>query len=69
MQNLKNVWLDSLTSFDDVLVEIKANLRILKDNAHVADFSDLPVKQQYINDIAFMKQFFERAESLTRKNK
>jgi hypothetical protein len=68
MQNLKNVWLDSLTSFDDVLVEIKINLGILKENANQADFMDLPTKKQYIDDISFMKQFFERAESLTRRN-
>jgi hypothetical protein len=68
MQNLKNVWLDSLTSFDDVLVEIKINLGILKENANHADFMDLPTKKQYIDDISFMKQFFERAESLTRRN-
>jgi|TARA_R110000782_G_scaffold3684_10_gene13343 hypothetical protein len=68
MQNLKNVWLDSLTSFNDVLVEIKINLGILKENANQADFMDLLTKRQYIDDISFMKQFFERAEALTRRN-
>jgi hypothetical protein len=68
MQSLKNVWLDSLTSFDDVLAEIKINLGILKENANQADFLHLPTKRQYIDDVAFMKQFFERAEFLTRRD-
>lgn len=68
MQNLKNVWLDSLTSFDDVLEEIKINLGILKENARAANFSDKPIKKKYIDDVAFMKQFFERAEFLTRRD-
>jgi hypothetical protein len=68
MKNLKNVWLDSLTSFDDVLVEIEVNLGILKENAKIANFSESPIKKKYINDISFMKQFFERAEYLTRRD-
>jgi hypothetical protein len=66
MIQLQNVWLDSLTSFDDVLVNIKENLSILKENAADADFFDIGTKRQYSNDVIFMKQFFERAEFLAR---
>ena len=66
MKELQNVWLDSLTTFDDVLVKIKENLSILKENAADADFFDVGTKRQYSNDVIFMKQFFERAEFLAR---
>lgn len=66
MRQLQNVWLDSLTTFDDVLVKIKENLSILKENAVYADFSDIGTKRQYSNDVMFMKQFFERADFLAR---
>lgn len=66
MKQLQNVWLDSLTTFDAVLASIELNLSILKDNAHTADFLDKTVKNQYSNDVMFMKQFFERAEFIAR---
>ena len=66
MKNLKNVWLDSLVTFDQVLEKIEENLSILKDNAQEANFLDAETKRQYSNDVMFMKQFFERAEFLSR---
>jgi len=66
MKDLKNVWLDSLVTFDEVLEKIEENLSILKDNAQEANFLDAKMKRRYSNDIMFMKQFFERAEFLSR---
>lgn len=66
MRQLQNVWLDTLVTFDDVLVKIEENLSILKENAAEANFLDAETKRQYGNDVMFMKQFFERAEFLAR---
>lgn len=66
MKQLKNVWLDSLVTFDQVLEKIEENLSILKDNAQEANFLDAETKRRYSNDVMFMKQFFERAEFLSR---
>jgi len=66
MKSLPSVWLYNLNNFDDIVVEIKNCLGILKDNALTSDFSDVDVKEQYCRDILYMKQFFERAEFLAR---
>lgn len=66
MRKLQNVWLDSLTTFEDVLDYITLNLSVLKENATEVNFMDSDVKRQYANDVMFMKQFFERAEFLAR---
>ncbi len=63
---MPNVWLDSLTSFDDTLKQIEKCLVILKDNATKINFAEPQNKDKYSNDIMFMKQFFERAEFLIR---
>lgn len=68
MKRLPNIWLDSLTTFDSVVTQIDGCLAILKENAKDANFLDKDVKRQYSNDVLYMKQFFERAESLARNN-
>ena len=68
MKRLPNIWLDSLTTFESVVTQIEGCLTILKENATDADFLDKDVKRQYSNDVLYMKQFFERAESLARGN-
>lgn len=66
MKTLPNIWIDSLTNFDDVVTQIELSLAILKENAQEADFLDANVKRRYSNDVLYMKQFFERAEFLAR---
>jgi len=66
MKTLPNIWIDSLTKFDDVVTQIEISLAILKENAQEADFLDANVKRKYSNDVLYMKQFFERAEFLAR---
>jgi hypothetical protein len=66
MKNLPSVWLYNLKNFDDIVVEIKNCLSILKQNALECDFTDVEVKDQYCRDILYMKQFFERAEFIAR---
>jgi hypothetical protein len=66
MKKMPNVWLDSLLTFDDTLDLIEKCLVVLKDNACKVDFTETKNKDQYSNDIMFMKQFFERAEFLIR---
>lgn len=66
MKSLPSVWLYNLKNFDDIIVEIKNCLVILKENALTSDFSDSDVKDQYCKDIMYMKQFFEHAEFLAR---
>jgi len=63
---MPNVWLDSLLTFDATLTQIENCLNVLKENAEDANFLDINTKKQYSNDVVFMKQFFERAESLVR---
>lgn len=63
---MPNVWLDSLTSFDDVVKQLEKCLKVLSSNASSANFSDIEIKKRYSNDIMFTKQFFERAEYLAR---
>ena len=63
---MPNVWLDSLLSFDDALKQIEKCLKVLKDNASSVDFTEKEKKDQYSNDVMYMKQFFERAEFLIR---
>ena len=63
---MPNVWLDSLLTFDTTLTQIENCLNVLKENAEDANFLDINTKKQYSNDVVFMKQFFERAESLVR---
>jgi hypothetical protein len=67
LKKMVNVWLDQLTEFDHVGVYIRKNLDVLKSNAQVADFTDTATKTQYMNDILFLQQFFERAEILARR--
>ena len=66
MRSLPSVWLYNLKNFDDIVVEIRNCLNILKYNALTCDFSDPDVKDQYCRDILYMKQFFERAEFVAR---
>lgn len=66
MKTMPNIWIDSLKTFDDVLDQIELCLTTLKDNAYEADFLDLNVKKSYSNDVAYMKQFFEKAEFIVR---
>jgi hypothetical protein len=66
MKPMPNVWLDSLLTFDTTLTQIENCLNVLKENAEDANFLDINTKKQYSNDVVFMKQFFERAESLVR---
>ena len=69
MKRLPNIWLDSLTTFESVVGQIDQCLLILKENSKDADFLNADVKRQYGNDVLYMKQFFERAESLARESK
>ena len=66
MKNMPNIWLDSLTTFDDVLIEIENCLSILKENAKDANFLNIDMKRRFDSDVIYMKQFFERAETLAR---
>lgn len=66
MKEMPVVWLDSLLSFDDSLKQVEKCLVILKDNASKVDFTDKDKKVQYSNDVMYMKQIFERAETLLR---
>ena len=68
MKQMPNVWLNSLTNFDDVLTKIEICLDVLKENAQETDFTDSSNIKAYSNDVVFMKQFFEKAESITRSN-
>jgi len=68
MKQMPNVWLNSLTNFDDVLTKIEICLDVLKKNAQETDFTDSSNIKAYSNDVVFMKQFFEKAESITRGN-
>jgi hypothetical protein len=66
MKKMPSIWLDSLSSFDDVLKQIEKCLVILKDNASKVDFAETDNRNQYSNDVMYMKQLFERAEYLIR---
>ena len=66
MKQMPNIWLQTLTTFDATLSQIEVCLDILKENAESADF--IAIKNQYNSDIVYMKQFFERAESLVRSS-
>ena len=68
MKQMPNLWLQTLTTFDATLSQIEVCLDILKENAESADFFDIAIKNQYNSDIVYMKQFFERAESLVRSS-
>ena len=68
MQTLPNIWLDSLVTFNSAVDQIESFLNILKTNAVEADFSDAVVRDRYVNDILYLKQFFERAEKLARND-
>ena len=68
MKQIPNFWIGSLSTFDDTVAQIEIYLGMLKENAIIADFSDSDIRKQYINDLAFMKQFFERAEFLVRRS-
>ena len=67
MKQIPNFWIGSLSTFDDTISQIEIYLNLLKENAAIADFSDSATRKQYINDLAFMKQFFDHAEILVRK--
>jgi uncharacterized protein YqhQ len=66
MKLMPNIWLDTLTTFNDSLEQIELCLHVLKENAKDADFLDSNVKTYYSSDIIYMKQLFEKAESLSR---
>jgi len=66
MKPMPNIWLDSLLTFDETLTQIEICLDVLKDNAENANFLDNDTKKRYSNDVIYMKQFFEKAESLAR---
>lgn len=69
MKQMPNVWLDTLINFDDIVTHIEGCLDTLKANAVNADFYQKPVREQFKNDVIFMKQFFEKAELLSRASK
>ena len=66
MKPMPNIWIDSLKTFDDVVDQIELCLSTLKDNAYEADFLNAATKTHYSNDVAYMKQFFEKAEFIVR---
>lgn len=63
---LPNIWIDSIPTVEDTIAQIEICLNTLKENALIADFSDVAIRSQYSNDIIYMKMFFERAETLAR---
>lgn len=67
MTPLPGIWIDSLTTLSEVIDQIEICLGVLKQNAETLDFSDKKVEKQYTEQIAYMKQFFERAEYLARR--
>jgi hypothetical protein len=66
MKPMPSIWLDTLTSFDDALYQIEACLAMLKENAESADFLAVDIKNRYRNDVMYMKQLFEKAETVAR---
>jgi hypothetical protein len=66
MREMPNIWLDTLTTFDSAVQQVEICLSILKDNAKIADFTNPAIKQQYGNNVMYMKQLFEKAEALAR---
>lgn len=66
MQLLPSIWIANLGTYEATVETIESLLAILKSNATDADFTDIAVRDQYISDTAYMKQFFERAEKLVR---
>ena len=66
MQNLPNIWIAAIPTYDAVLDVIEESLTILQNNAVDADFTDQKVVKKYSDDVLYMKQFFERAETLAR---
>ena len=69
MKQMPNVWLDTLTNFDDSVTHIEGCLDTLKENAINSDLNQKPIREQFKNDVIFMKQFFEKAELLSRASK
>lgn len=68
MKQMPNIWLDSILTFDDTIIKLEECLSVLLENAETADFVNPNIRKQYSNDVIYMKQFFEKAESIARGN-
>jgi hypothetical protein len=68
MREMPNIWFDSLTTFDDAVEQVEICLSVLKENAKLSDFTNTNDKISYSNNVMYMKQLFERAETLARNN-
>jgi hypothetical protein len=66
MKPMPNIWLDTITSFDQAIFQIESCINLLKDNADAANFFEPNTKEQYKRDLMYMKQLFEKAETLSR---
>ena len=66
MKQLPNLWFAKIPTFEASLEQVEICIGILKENAEIADFSDLQVQKEYSNSVIYMKQLFERAEMLAR---
>jgi len=68
MKPMPNIWLDTITSFDQAILQIESCIILLKDNAETSNFFDQETKDQYKKDLTYMKQLFEKAETLSRNS-
>ena len=66
MKQLPNLWFAKIPTFNDALDQVEICIEILKENAEIADFSDLMIQKEYSDSVIYMKQLFERAETLAR---
>ncbi|NBP02464.1 MAG: hypothetical protein EBU90_20570 [Proteobacteria bacterium] len=68
MKPMPNIWLDTITSFDQAISQIESCIILLKDNAETSNFFEQETKEQYKRDLTYMKQLFEKAETLSRNS-
>jgi len=61
---ISNVSPATLTRYEDVLVEIHKSLVNLRELAKVTDFDNANQKDNYRQNVAYLKQFYARAERL-----
>jgi hypothetical protein len=61
---ISNKDLLSLTTFDEVIAEIKQSLSNLRTLAARTNFSNKEERQNYLNNVIYLKQFYERAERI-----
>lgn len=66
MKQLPNIWFAKIPTFNDALDQVELCIEILKENADSADFSNTDIQKEYANSVIYMKQLFERAETLAR---